>query len=137
MRRRLGLLHVGARPAGPGVDPRRALAEARLREAWPFVVGPALARRTRLLALQRGVLVIGCWDLRLMASLRQAAEGAWPQVQRRLAQALNLHASSVQVLPCDPPPPEPTAPPRAADPLAAALARLKEKAAERARRGWE
>jgi hypothetical protein len=137
MRRRSALLPLGARPAGPGVDPRRALAEARLRSAWPFVVGPFLARRTRLLALQRGVLVIGCWDLRLMASLRQAAETAWPQVQQRLQESLHLRAASIQVLPCDPPAPEPPPPPAPQDPLAAALARLRERGQERARRGWE
>lgn len=128
---------LSARPAGPGVDARRALAEVRLREAWSFVVGPFLAKRTRLLALQRGVLVVGCWDLRLMASLRQAAESAWPQVQQRLQTSLHIYASSVQVLPCDPPPPAPTRPPAPEDPLAAALTRLKSRAAERARRGWE
>lgn len=135
--RRRGLLPVGARPAGPGADKRRALAEARLREAWSFVVGPVLARRTTLVALHRGVLVMGCWDLRLMASLRAASLTAWPQVQARIASALGLKANSVEVVPCDPPPPPPAAPPPPEDPLAAALARLKARRLERQRRGWE
>ena len=86
-------------------DPAR-LAEARLREAWTFAVGPLLARRTRLLRFHRGRLVVGCWELSAIPSLRLAAEAAWPAVQERLSRAFKLHFSAIEIVPCDPPEPE-------------------------------
>lgn len=105
MKPRPGLRPLSGQAAGLGPDARTAEAEARLRRAWDFIVGPHLADRTRLLSFRRGVLSIGCWDVTRIASLRQAAEGAWPQVQARLQEAFRLRAASVLVLPCDPPPP--------------------------------
>lgn len=43
-----------------GSDPRHAL--ALMRAAWPAVVGPELARRTEVLALDAGVLRVGVPD---------------------------------------------------------------------------
>lgn len=90
-------------------DPAR-LAEARLREAWPFAVGPLLARRTRLIRFHRGRLVVGCWELPAIPSLRLAAEDTWPVVQERLSRAFKLHFSAIEIVPCDPPEPEAAAP---------------------------
>ncbi|HJV21080.1 MAG TPA: DciA family protein [Holophagaceae bacterium] len=106
MRPRSGLRPLSGQAAGLGPDARTAEAEARLRRAWDFIVGPHLADRTRMLSFRRGILTIGCWDVAMIGSLRQAAETAWPQVQARLLEALRLRANSVQVLPCDPPLPE-------------------------------
>lgn len=107
MKRGGGLKPLSGRAAGLGPDARTVEAEARLRRAWDFIVGPHLADRTRLLSFRRGMLSIGCWDVTMIGSLRQAAETAWPQVQARLLEALRLRANTVQVLPCDPPNPEP------------------------------
>ena len=98
----------GLRPLSNGLRGRLApeaarLAETRLREAWPFAVGPLLARRTRLLRFHRGRLVMGCWELAAIPSLRLAAEAAWPAVQERLSRAFNLHFSAIEIMPCDPP----------------------------------
>ena len=105
MNARRGLRPVSGR--GPGLpDPRILEREARLRRAWDFLVGPALADRTRLLSFRHGVIAMGTWDLGRLPSLRQAAQATWPQVQARLAAALRLHAERIEVLPCDPPEPE-------------------------------
>ncbi|HTL97162.1 MAG TPA: DciA family protein [Holophagaceae bacterium] len=98
----------GLHPLSNGLRGRLApeparLAEARLREAWPFAVGPLLARRTRLLRLHRGRLVVGCWELAAIPSLRLAAEAAWPSVQERLTRAFGIHLSAIEISPCDPP----------------------------------
>lgn len=101
----------GLRPLSHGLrgklapEPAR-LAETRLREAWTFAVGPLLARRTRLLRFHRGRLVVGCWELSAIPSLRLAAEAAWPSVQERLSRAFRLHLSALEIVPCDPPEPE-------------------------------
>ena len=101
----------GLRPLANGLRGRLApeparLSEARLREAWTFAVGPLLARRTRLLRFHRGRLVVGCWELTAIPSLRLAAEAAWPAVQERLSRAFKLHFSAIEIVPCDPPEPE-------------------------------
>lgn len=97
-------------------EPAR-LAETRLREAWTFAVGPLLARRTRLLRFHRGRLVVGCWELRAIPSLRLAADAAWPAVQERLSRAFKLHFSAIEIVPCDPPEPETEAAPVPEDPF--------------------
>jgi len=98
----------GLHPLSHGLRGRLApeparLAEARLRGAWTFAVGPLLARRTRLLRFHRGRLVVGCWELTAIPSLRLAAEAAWPAVQERLSRAFKLHFSAIEIVPCDPP----------------------------------
>ena len=123
----------GLRPisgSGPGLDPRTLEREARLRRAWDFLVGPALADRTCLLSFRNGVVAMGTWDLGRLPSLRQAAEATWPQVQARLEASLRLRAQRIEVLPCDPPAsapgPRPTAaaaPPATFDALLDALQR--------------
>jgi hypothetical protein len=80
-------------------------AEARIRQAWPFLVGPALTDCTRPLRLHRGVLVMGCWDLTRIAALRDSIEVVWPQLRARIQRALRLELMGLQVQPCDPPPP--------------------------------
>ena len=79
------LVPVGARKPNQ-------LAEARLRQAWRFVMGPALADRTRLLRVEREVLVIGCWELTRIAALREAG------VQLELAADERGEASTVRLL---------------------------------------
>ena len=103
----------GLRPLSNGLRGRLApeaarLSEARLREAWAFAVGPLLARRTRLLRLHRGRLVVGCWELTAIPSIRKAAEAAWPTVQERLTRAFGIHLSGIEIAACDPPEPERT-----------------------------
>jgi hypothetical protein len=80
-------------------------AEARIRQAWPFLVGHALTECTRPLRLYRGVLVIGCWDLTRIGALRDSIEAVWPQLRARIKRALKMELMGLQVQPCDPPPP--------------------------------
>lgn len=97
-------------------EPSR-LAETRLRNAWAFAVGPFLARRTCLLRFHRGRLVVGCWELTAIPSLRLAAEAAWPSVQERLSRAFKLHLSAIEIVPCDPPEPKMQVPAAPEDPF--------------------
>lgn len=122
-------------PLGAHTKPDlRAL--ARLIQAWAFVVGPALADRTRPLRVQHDVLVLGCWELARIAPLREAVTAVWPQVRARIHRALNLNLSGLQVIPCDPP--EATeAVPRDSDRLRAALRLLELRRNERIRLGLE
>jgi hypothetical protein len=111
-------------------------AEARLRQAWPFVVGPVLAERTRPLRVERNVLIMGCWELSRIATLREAAASVWPQMRDRIQRALGLSLMGLQIVPCDPPAetPEPTKDP---DPLRRALRLLEARRLERIRLGLE
>ncbi len=111
-------------------------AEARLRQAWHFVVGPALADRTRPLRVERDVLIMGCWELSRIATLREAAVAVWPQMRDRIHRALGLSLMGLQIVPCDPPSetPEPMKDP---DPLRRALRLLEARRRERIRLGLE
>ncbi|WP_291272012.1 DciA family protein [Geothrix sp.] len=111
-------------------------AEARLRQAWPFVVGPALADRTRPLRVERDILVMGCWELARIGPLREAAAAVWPQIRDRIRRALGLTLSGLQVVPCDPPVETPAAP-KDPDPLRRALRLLEARRKERIRLGLE
>ena len=129
MRRTPQLVPIGARL----VNQR---AEARLRQAWGFVVGPALADRTRLLRVERDILVMGCWELARIAALRDAAEAVWPQVRDRIHRALGLNLRGLQIVPCD----RPAAASEALedpDPLRRALRLLQARRLERIRLGLE
>lgn len=123
------LAPLGAHEAGP-----KAL--GRLRQAWSFVVGPALADRTRPLRVERDVLVMGCWELTRIAPLREAAAAVWPQIRDRIRRALGLHLTGLQIVPCDPPQAA-AAPPRDPDPLRGALRLLEARRKERIRLGLE
>ena len=111
-------------------------AEARLRQAWRFVVGPALADRTRPLRVERNVLIMGCWELSRIATLREAAAAVWPQMRDRIHRGLGLSLMGLQIVPCDPPAetPEHTEDP---DPLRRALRLLEVRHRERIRLGLE
>ena len=111
-------------------------AEALLRQAWPFVVGPALADRTRPLRVERDILVMGCWELARIGPLREAAAAVWPQIRDRIRRALGLTLSGLQVVPCDPPVETPAAP-KDPDPLRRALRLLEARRKERIRLGLE
>jgi hypothetical protein len=111
-------------------------AEARLRQAWRFVVGPALADRTRPLRVERNILVMGCWELSRIAPLREAAAAVWPQVRDRIHRALGLSLTGLQIVPCDPPP-EPPERSEEPDPLRRALCLLEARRQERIRLGLE
>lgn len=111
-------------------------AEARLRQAWTFVVGPALADRTRPLRVERDVLVMGCWELARIAPLRDAAAAVWPQIRDRIHRALGLSLSGLQIVPCDPPTEAPALP-EDPDPLRRALHLLEARRKERIRLGLE
>jgi hypothetical protein len=111
-------------------------AEARLRQAWSFVVGPALAERTRPLRVERNVLVMGCWELSRIAPLREAAASVWPQMRDRIHRALGLSLLGLQIIPCDPPAETP-APTQDPDPLRRALRLLEARRLERIRLGLE
>jgi len=129
MRRGLRLVPIGARLPNQK-------AEARLRQAWRFVVGPALAERTRPVRVERDVLVMGCWELSRIATLREAAAAVWPQMRDRIQRALGLNLTGLQIIPCDPPrevPPPPSEP----DPLRRALRLLEARRQERIRLGLE
>ncbi len=111
-------------------------AEARLRQAWSFVVGPALAERTRPLRVERNVLVMGCWELSRIAPLREAAASVWPQMRDRIHRALGLSLLGLQIVPCDPPAEAPV-PTKDPDPLRRALRLLEARRLERIRLGLE
>ena len=128
-RRNPRLVPMGAREPG-----QKAL--GRLRQAWPFVVGPALADRTRPLRVERNVLVMGCWELSRIAPLREAAAAVWPQIRDRIHRALGLQLTGLQIVPCDPPDAAPEAP-RDPDPLRGALRLLEARRKERIRLGLE
>ena len=130
MRRAPRLLPLGAR------QPERR-AEARLRQAWPFVVGPALADRTRLLRVERDVLVMGCWELARIGPLREAAAAVWPEIRERIRRSLGITLMGLQIVPCDPPDTEPEPAPRDPDSLRGALRLLEARHRERAARGLE
>jgi hypothetical protein len=132
------------RRGGPGLVPLSALgrspdraalaeaqAEARIRSAWLLVVGPTLVRQTRLLRIHRGILLVGCWHPDIIPSLRQSAESIWPQLRDRLDRLWHLKIQRMEIVPCDPPEPEPRRPPRA-DPLEAVLNLLR----EQGKGGW-
>jgi hypothetical protein len=119
-----GLHPVGAAGSAFGVD-ADLRAEARLRPLWAYAVGPTLARRTRLMKVQEGRLIVGCWELSLIPSLRQAADQAWPAVRERLARALGLRLSGLVIVPCDRPAEEAPAPATSGDPLRDVLERLR------------
>jgi hypothetical protein len=111
-------------------------AEARLRHAWRFVVGPVLAERTRPLRVERNILVMGCWELSRIATLREAAAAVWPQMRDRIHRALGLSLTGLQIIPCDPPV-EPQEHPKDPDPLRRALKLLELHRRERIRLGLE
>lgn len=111
-------------------------AEARLRQAWAFVVGPALADRTRPLRVERDILVMGCWELSRIGPLRDAAAAVWPQIRDRIRRALDLSLSGLQIVPCDPPAESPVLP-QDPDPLRRALRLLQARRKERIRLGLE
>ncbi|MFN7956953.1 MAG: DciA family protein [Holophagaceae bacterium] len=119
-----------------GASQANRKAEARLRQAWAFVVGPALAGRTRPLRVERDILVMGCWELARIAALREAAGAVWPQVRDRIHRALGLSLKGLQIVPCDPPA---EAPERLEDPdpLRRALRLLQARRLERVRLGLE
>lgn len=122
-------------PLGAHNQPDRQALD-RLARAWTFVVGPALADRTRPLRVQHDVLVLGCWELARIAPLRDAVTAVWPQIRERIQRALKLKLSGLQVIPCDPPEPiQPT--PRDADHLRGALQLLEARRRERIRQGLE
>ncbi|HEX9081926.1 MAG TPA: DciA family protein [Holophagaceae bacterium] len=130
MKRQARLQPLGAHLPG-------AQAEARLRQAWSFVVGPALASRTRLLRVERDILVLGCWDLARIGPLRDAATTVWPDMRTRIQRALGLTLMGLQVVPCDPPPTEAPTGTRDADPLLGVLTLLDLRRRERQSRGLE
>ncbi len=129
MKRTLRLVPIGAR------QPNQR-AEARLRQAWRFVVGPALASRTRPLRIERDVLVMGCWELSRIAPLREAAAAVWPQIRDRIHRALGVSLVGLQIAPCDPPV-EAAQAPRDPDPLHRAMRLLEARHKERVRLGLE
>ena len=129
MKRPLRLVPLGAR------QPNQK-AEARLRQAWSFVVGPALADRTRPLRVERDILVMGCWELSRIATLREAAAAVWPQMRDRIQRALGISLSGLQIIPCDAPPTQPVLP-QDPDPLRRALRLLEARRKERIRLGLE
>ena len=122
-------------PVGARLPNQRA--EARLRQAWKLVVGPALAERTRPLRVERNVLVMGCWELTHIATLREAAAAVWPQVRERIHRAIGLSLTGLQIVPCDPPPTPPEPLPQDPDPLRRALRLLEARRKERIRLGLE
>lgn len=120
--------------AGRGVEANaEAVALERLQRAWPLVVGPNLARQTRLLRVRRGSLLVGCWHTEHIRELRAAAQGAWPEIQLRIQHSFRLKLHRIEITPCDPPPPpEPPPPPRSEDPLDELLHLLR----QRGNPGW-
>ena len=129
MRRPTRLVPLGDHLAGQR-------AELRLRAAWKLIVGPALADRTRLLRMEKGILVMGCWELSQIGALREATAAVWPQMRVRIHRSLGLELRGLQVVPCD----APVAPPEVVideDPLRRALRLLALRHEERVALGLE
>jgi len=99
--------------------------EERLKGAWTLVVGSVLAKRTRLIRVRRGILVIGVWDLGSVQALRQAAAAAWPEVRARLRRFTGVELAGLEVEPCDPPAPAAPGDGQARDALAALFGLLR------------
>jgi hypothetical protein len=99
--------------------------EERLRSAWSLVVGLALSKRTRLVRVRRGILVVGAWDLARIQALRAAAAAAWPEVRARVRRFTGIDLAGLEVEPCDAPPADPVPAGPSPDPLAALLGALK------------
>ncbi|MEI6592152.1 MAG: DciA family protein [Holophagaceae bacterium] len=121
-------------PVGDHLAGQRA--ELRLRAAWKLIVGPALADRTRLLRVERDILVMGCWELAHIGALREATAAVWPQMRLRIQRSLGLEMRGLQVVPCDAPvaAPEPVAD---EDPLRRAMRLLALRHEERVALGLE
>ncbi len=94
---------------------------ALLRSAWPVAVGPELARRTEVAALDHGVLRIKVDDVRwqrtllrmradVLSRLRRVAGGAAP---RALGFVVGPLAPRPEPVPAVPPAPPPATPPPA------------------------
>jgi len=109
-----------------------ARAEARIRRSWLLVVGPTLVNQTRLLRAHRGILLVGCWHQDIIPSLRQSAETIWPQLRDRLERLWQLRFQRMEIVPCDPPAPEPAPARRPADPLEEVLNLLR----KQGKGGW-
>lgn len=111
----------GGGGTGKGTGRLRRLAEAvqdpsasawaveRLQGAWTRLVGPTLADHARLLAIRKGILVLGCADPALLSSLRQSATTTWPELRSRIERLTGLKLAGIKVEPCDSEPPEPKA----------------------------
>jgi hypothetical protein len=86
--------------------------------------------------VERDILVLGCWELARIATLRDAAGAVWPQMRDRIHRALGLNLMGLQVVPCDPPAETPV-PTQDPDPLRRALRLLEARHRERIRLGLE
>lgn len=107
-----------------GHEAAEARMQARLERAWPLIVGPLLAKHTRLIRLHRGTLLMGCWTPELIPNLRKSAQAVWPQLQERVERQFKLKLLHLDIVPCDPPPP-PKPRPEIKDPLEAVLRKLR------------
>lgn len=76
--------------------------QERISRSWILVVGPVLVNQTRLLRINRGTLLIGCWNSAIISSLRQSVEVIWPQLKLRLEQLWKLKLLRMEIVPCDP-----------------------------------
>lgn len=119
------LTPLNAQPLrGRTQEARDADSANRLRQAWSLVVGRALTRQTTLLRVHRGRLLIGCWPAEMAESLRESAAAVWPEVRARLQRLLGVRIAGFEIVPCDPPAPQPVSEP-VEDPFKAMLARYR------------
>lgn len=110
---------------GRAQEARDADLAHRLTQAWGLVVGPALVKRTTLLRVKEGRLLIGCWPPEMAVALRESAAAVWPEVRGRVQRLLGARIAGFEIVPCDPPEEE-TTPQPVADPFKALLARYRE-----------
>jgi hypothetical protein len=116
--------------AGRGRHSADARTERRLKACWALVVGSSLEKRTRLIGVRNGILVLGCWESTLIPSLRASAEASWPHVRERLERLLKVRLGSISVVPCDPPEAKVARCEEPGDPLAKVLDRYRSLAKE-------
>lgn len=114
--KRRGLVPLSA-ASRAGREAAEAWAAERLQGAWTLVVGPLLARHTRVLRVTRGTLLVGCWHNAHIPHLRASAEATWPDIQARIRRSFGLDLHRIEITPCDPPPPPPPPKPDVEDPL--------------------
>lgn len=123
--KRRGLVPLGEATRTPQ-DSAEDRAARRIAGAWKLVVGPLLARHTRLIRITRGTMLVGCWHTEHIPHLRASAQAAWPDIRTRIQRGFGLELHRIEITPCDPPPP-PEAPRQVEveDPLDALLRHLR------------
>jgi hypothetical protein len=88
--------------AGEGGHDLRCL--DRIRDAWPIIAGPGNSSISHPVSFRHGQLLIGCHDTSVLLAMRDAAQGAGPELCRRIQEMLGIRVQRVEVTASDPAP---------------------------------